>query len=109
MSTTEALETLWAAAVTDVPLVKREQALDVLRSLLRSDWAVRVLDAWAATGKAYTMTPPDAREPWGVVTDGKPRDGVHFGKTPDDARHAAALAVFPTLPADVRAELGECP
>ncbi len=37
-------------------------------------------------------------------------DGRRFeGSTPDAARHAAALAVFPSLPAATQAELGECP
>lgn len=31
------------------------------------------------------------------------------GEDADDARALGALAVFPTLPADVRAEIGECP
>lgn len=114
-------------------------ALDILRATIRRDWAVRVLDAWAldlASRQDAGYPEHWACFPWGdmVTACGEHRgrdcvcgdceslairefratlsgDGgqIFSGPDPDAARHAAALAVFPTLPAKVRAELGECP
>ncbi len=92
--------------------------LDALRAL----WAVRVLDAQLAALRE------DSDFGWEVsrvltgagvyhyvefcdgtrsAVDG-PWDGTG-GDSPDAARLAAAEAVFPTLPADERAKLGEMP
>ena len=75
----------------------------------RALWAVRVLDAHARVDWVGSFrTEPES-------VDGEPvwlchNDDRGFrGHTPDTARIAAAAAVFPTRPADVRAELGECP
>lgn len=76
----------------------------------RALWAVRVLDArkrdygdgW--DGPLGPEMSADGR--WFVFAGG---DHCHYGANEDAARHAAALAVFPTLPVDVRAALGECP
>ncbi len=102
----------------------REHAkfLDELRALLRRDWAVRVLDAWAASGRTVQIDHEQAPAAaglsgvgsvigwklWLIATTGKVLDTFRVN-TPDAARLAAALAVFLTLPADVRAKLGECP
>jgi hypothetical protein len=95
-------------------------------AMARRDWAVRVLDAWAAV-RTYTLTTAtgerdyDDPRTWQCfrATDGVD-DGcclqtstsewrVFNGPTPDAAREAAALAVWPELPADVRQALGERP
>jgi hypothetical protein len=83
----------------------------------RALWAVRVLDAWADQ--------PSARWQMKHYYDSRLRTGVfylchrsraedqfeaeHRGESADAARLAAAEAVFPELPADVRAKLGERP
>jgi hypothetical protein len=77
-------------------------------------WAVRVLDAWAADRRrAVCWSCAISRFTAGehvVHVDGGIRgESYHYGPTPDAARLAAAQAVYPTLPADVRAELWECP
>ncbi len=98
----------------DPPYVPEPEPL-WLTELRRRDWAVRVLDAEAADRKrgvpfelhpnSLVPLPPDRA--WYVF---KPYTTISFyGPTPDAARLAAALAVFPSLPADVRAKLGECP
>ena len=83
-------------------------ASEWLRSLMRRDWDVRVLDALATTGSntdSRGLLPLDygngCFEVWWCGEG-------YIGPTPDAARHAAALAVFPTLSEAVRAELGEC-
>ncbi len=81
-----------------------------LTELRRRDWAVRVLDVWAEPRDGYARSWENCRKSgsdWVALTDG----GVSMvpGKCPADARLAAARAEFPRLPADVRAELGECP
>lgn len=80
-----------------------------LVAILRRDWAVRVLDAWVAR---ETVRPDQifslftgVRGGWVCGLQGD----LFNGPTPDAARHAAALAVFPTLSAEKQAELGECP
>jgi hypothetical protein len=92
---------------------------EAFTALLRRDWSVRVLDAWQ---KAHVMHAEPFRcyAPFDLETDAplnwlctaNADDGESrrfLAATPDAARHAAALAVYPTLPADVRAKLGECP
>lgn len=84
---------------------------ELLREALRRDWAVRVLDAYA--DKRGVQTPALPIHPsrgvagWFECRVGK--DKYHAGPSRDAARHAAALAVFQQLPAEVRAQLGECP
>ena len=88
-----------------------------LQDLLRRDWAVRVLDAWAKLNSGFafrTDTDPsdhDLDEPWicGVAHSRPHRKLARRGETPDAARLAAAEAVWPELPESVRAELGERP
>jgi hypothetical protein len=86
-----------------------------LLPLLRRDWDVRVLDAWrsavvAPRKRAYEFD--EHGRLWicewhPLARMGQVRD--QYDGTPDAARHAAALAVSPSLPEAVRAELGECP
>ena len=87
----------------------------------RALWAVRVLDAWAERKPALAFT----TEFFGCAATGVPSEDDHsedwacvarnssalryLGSTPDAARLAAADAVFPELPSDVRAKLGERP
>lgn len=80
-----------------------------LLALLRRDWAVRVLDACGVAWKNSVPAPiPVYNEPrWVVVLP--MHVGSKYAATPDAVRHAAALAVFPTLDAETRAELEECP
>lgn len=76
----------------------------------RALWAIRALDAWAETAGDWARGWESCRRPgafWVTLSDGG-KQSFH-GPTPDAARHAAALAVYTSLPADVRAELGECP
>ena len=73
---------------------------DSLRALLRRDWAMRVLFAKA---EANSFLARDGRKVLQVTLY------VEDGTDPDTARLAAAQAVYPELPADARAELGECP
>ena len=88
---------------------------EMSRALLadaRALWSVRVLDAWA-TANPSKLSPATSPHPtredvlgWCTTIVGRTYYG---GPTPDAARHAAALAVFASLPADVRQQLGECP
>jgi hypothetical protein len=87
---------------------------EAFTALLRRDWSVRVLDAWAKGPKALEWCITDCTEQVccsleTTVNGGDVLTTDYYGPTPDAARHAAALAVFATLPADVRAKLGECP
>ncbi len=81
---------------------------DKLRADARALWSVRVLDEHAAHYNRVTPIAP-TRTSRGDYQIWWHTGKQWFGATPDAARLAAALAVFPTLPADVRAELGECP
>jgi hypothetical protein len=87
--------------------------IDAARALAQRDWAVRVLDAWARERQARGYEVWDGGDGWEVIGRHMLSEEVEFiGKrapTPDAARLAAAQAVYPTLPADVRAKLGECP
>lgn len=83
--------------------------------LERRDWAVRVLDKYASANACQAPSPcPRDRGRW-WSTEYSLWDGSVWkhhevtGDTADAARHAAALAVLPTLDAATRAELGECP
>lgn len=84
------------------------EAGDTLLAVIRRDWAVRVLDAWAAENSCdpFKTSPHNGASEWHCTSAYENR---HYARSPEGARHAAALAVFPTLPADVRAQLGECP
>lgn len=88
-----------------VELVKK------LRADARALWAVRVLDAHQAHITIQLRTCLVPGYGW-TIRDGldRPLNHVDYrSPNPDAARLAAALAVFPELTADVRAELGECP
>ncbi len=83
---------------------------DELREVIRRDWAVRVLDAYdlRVTGKVSRWEPFTG----GTKIRGEycPNNGIRYsGNTREEARLAAAQAVWPELSADVRAELGDCP
>lgn len=92
-----------------------------LRAILRRDWAVRVLDAWAeenprqryvALGGGYYFDPDSGHGP--DVADVSLVHGQYVQRRlgGDDlpaARLAAAEAVWPELPESVRAELGARP
>jgi hypothetical protein len=76
----------------------------------RALWAMRVLDAYdlRVTGKQSRWEPFSG----GTKTRGEccPNNGIRYpGNTREEARLAAARAVYLDLPGDVRAELGECP
>lgn len=76
----------------------------------RALWAVRVLDAYDLrnTGKQSRWEPFSG----GTKICGEycPNNGVRYsGNTREEARLATARAVYFELPAEVRAELGECP
>ncbi len=89
-----------------------EQAMEAVEAMRRRDWAVRVLDAWAESNESNV---PDVRRcedgSWNCLAVNvigaflKDWDGP----TPDAARHAAALAIWPTLSAEEQARIGECP
>ena len=95
-------------------------AAEELKAILRRDWDVRVLDAWATQteGEVALYLP---YEPTVLLTNGgkarrrtstsavDTRSDSFRAATTDAARHAGALAVFPTLSDAKRAELGECP
>lgn len=96
------------------PVFLSHETYKAFFGLLSRDWSVQVLDAWRMgnslrqqversadlAGKRCEVElyfeRPDSRE-------------YHYGPTPDAARLAAAEAVFSSLPADVRAKLGERP
>jgi hypothetical protein len=106
-----------AYARTNSPVPISASELNELLADARALWAVRVLDAKLALMPAETAWETNrggSGAHYVDFTDGMrdtldgPWDGC-MGATPDAARLAAAEAVFPTLPADVRAELGERP
>lgn len=91
---------------------------DALLALLRRDWAVRVLDrhgrALVAKHGAYHsgVDPAVLQLSTGSFTvswwgSAAYRVGEH--RSEDAARMAAADAIFPELPAEVRTELGKRP
>lgn len=85
---------------------------DKLAALLRRDWSVRVLDAWRDIRRqTREMRAVDMKRHTVALHFEGRADSIEYytGVTEGAARNAAALAVFPTLPADVRAKLGECP
>ncbi len=85
----------------------------------RALWSVRVLDAWqkenvmrAEPFRCYAPFNLEVDAPLNWLCTANADDGVSrrfLALTPDAARHAAALAVFDSLPEDVRAKIGECP
>lgn len=90
------------------------EAVARLEADARALWAVRVLDAWSEKNPDDTLAPRYRGEPFTapeiqweayIVTSGE----WELFPSPDAARLAAAEAVFPELPADVRAKLGERP
>lgn len=87
------------------------KAAGALRDMLRRDWAVRVLDAeHQATNTAFPLFAEwDEETKW--LVEGRDSVGPigRSDTSADAARLAAALVVLPTLPAKVRANLGECP
>ncbi len=100
--------------------MRRKDRFDELaEGLARALWAVRVLDAWAEAnpGRCYRAmrvtdidpSPGDGEWVCTPFPSQRLNSARRFGPTPDAARHAAALAVFDSLPEDVRAKLGECP
>lgn len=98
----------------DVAAIYRAQH-SALLEIARRDWDTRVLDAWAELHEeAQPPTPVNHRYMPGLARwslSGSCVPGVSLGRFPDAraARHAAALAIWPTLPESVRADLGECP
>jgi hypothetical protein len=88
-----------------------DRAYQKIEADARALWAVRVLDAWQEANpcKLPPTTTPVAKphNPLGWTTFVL---GVEYdGSDSDAARLAAAQAVAPTLSANVRATLGECP
>ena len=95
------------------------EQLTTIEAMARRDWAVRVLDAQLGTmpfGCSWDVSNM-GDEHWTTFRDdqGDTIDGAwdtaceRETRSPDAARLAAAQALVPSLPADVRAELGECP
>jgi hypothetical protein len=75
---------------------------DALLALLRRDWAVRVLDAAVAhVARDCGM--------WRLFTPTRVEWLREHAATPDVARHAAALAVWPKLTHGQCQEIGPCP
>ncbi len=76
-------------------------------------WAVRVLDAWRKRGimRRWKMTEGiSTSAPICRLMSDSLETKDHFGGGNEDAaRFVAARSVYPELPSDVRAELGECP
>lgn len=88
------------------------EAGDVLRALLRRDWAVRVLDAWAELTRSlnWASWPDCGPNGYGCcVTFIDDTTSDYYGPTPEAARLAAALAVFPSLDRNAPNWPGECP
>ncbi len=82
----------------------------------RALWAVRVLDAWADARDGRGQWQLQKLTGFNVTTYSvlcTGRDALDLqhehATSADAARLAAALAVLPGLPTDVRAKLGECP
>lgn len=96
-----------------------DETVQLLRALLRRDWAVRVLDAWqqanvlrAEPFRCYAPFDLEVDAPLNWLCMANADDGVSrrfLATTPDAARHAAALSVFQSLPEATRKELGESP
>lgn len=98
-----------------------QDTVDALRDLLRRDWAVRVLDAFALHCK--TICPSATPGPKGscsVYVTGYRKGGKSHGSwvspawfngdgSAESARLAAAEAVLGDLPEATRRELGEKP
>lgn len=95
----------------DVTSEDAERATEWLAELRRRDWAVRVLDECARHRGEVFVTQPvydkdDDSEGWECSAS---EDLGWFDLYSDTARHAAATAMFPTLPDSLRDKLGECP
>jgi len=89
-----------------------------LQAAALRDWAVRVLDAWAATqfglGHETRFSGPGPAGPIYAlalfpVGDAPKKEREWYGDSADAARLAAAEAIWPTLTDAQRAELGERP
>lgn len=87
---------------------EENELADALSALIRRDWAIRVLDAWAAQRDTYWFAVDDD-----ITTYVRyPRCtglGLGCGIGTNAARLAAANTVFRSLPGDVVAMIGECP
>jgi hypothetical protein len=97
-----------------------ETAFAKLEADARARWSVRVLGAWGLLGRQTEETRTVKVRYSGTYKDtsvicarhAQPAyncPAVKGDANPDAARLAAAEAVFPTLPADVRASIGEKP
>ncbi len=91
-------------------------ALFINKDDARALWAVRVLDAWRreepacrwwSMGESHDYDGPVSAHGCLLEWVGGSKDYV--GADENAARLAAALAVLPSLSADARAKLGECP
>src|SRR6478735_1761530 len=105
MTPKQALATIASASYLDRP--SGSEAADPLLATLRRDWAVRVLDAWAHPGSGRNVELASGAHRCAVYLHNWSGDCEQklSGATFDIARHDAALAVFPTLPDDVRMAL----
>lgn len=88
------------------------EAVAVLEADARALWAVRVLVE--ANNRGHHISFPYQRgDEWLMIDSPErwqsSRDTMHRGATAELCMLAAAEAVFPELPADVRAKLGERP
>ena len=97
--------------IASMPGVTAEMAMELFTILLR-DWAVRVLDAadphWGhgrVSGWPAVVISTDREAPAKTRWFRQKSGPLSY----DAARLAAAQAVWPTLSAEVRAEIGECP
>lgn len=92
-----------------------------MQEILRRDWDSRVLDAWTEYypgGRTWHMRPYVAGFVGCVLLDEREPDvcrrefgnaNAPPGRAFDDARHAAAMFAFSTLPSAVRKDIGESP
>ena len=95
---------LWSGQIS----AAKVDAQRVFIEVARRDWAVRVLDAWAAQLDTYWFTVDDDITTY-VRYPRCPGLGLGSGIGNDAARLSAADAVFPGLPGDVAATIGSRP
>lgn len=100
----------------DAPLTELLEAIthdccpiELVREALRALWAVRVLDAWRKVDRCRSVREFLDQSEHVHLFEGTAYVRGSYGPAPDAARLAAAEAVFPELPADVRAKLGDRP
>jgi len=92
--------------------VEQGPATEALRTLIRRDWAVRVLDAWESLergNRVVTRLEPMRRWFETQCLDVTVCKAWAQGSDRAESRLAAAEAVWPELPEFVRAELGAKP